>query len=230
MSCITSIVARRKIGFASFGVFVFLSAMSLPVQASTFHMVDAQNATGDMTLDVLSQGYSGGQWNFTLKATNTGSNTYNNVNLMLQFVWDQLTSPESALTYTNSNSWGGTVVSGTTTNSDSFSFGGYGIGASPATTPLVAFPWTAANTPLTWSSPSQATASISSGNTLPTVPLGNFGPGATENFSLAMPSNDFAVDVVGLYVAVPEPSSVVLLVLSVLGLSGYAWRRRAVRR
>ena len=121
------------------------------------------------------------------------------------------------MTYTNSNSWGGTVNSTT----DSFSFSGYGIGSNPATTPLLAFPWTIANTPLTWSSPSKAVASISSGDTLPTVPLGNFGPGAMETFNLACPSSNFVPDIVGLYVAVPEPSTIMLAFFIGLGMLAY---------
>jgi hypothetical protein len=216
----------RKTRFTLFASLALVSAMSLSARAAAYHMVDADTATGDMTIGVVSSSYSGGKWNFTLKATNTGSNTYNDVNLMLQFVWDKATSPESALTYTNSNSWGGTVNS----VSDSFSFSGYGIGANPPTTPLVPFPWTNANTPLTWSTGSQSLATISATNTLPTVPLGNFGPGATENFNLACPSNNFTPDVLGFYVAVPEPSTIALLVFGGVGLFGYVWRRRALQR
>jgi hypothetical protein len=216
----------RKTGFSIFAFITVLGAMSLSARAGTFHMVDATNATGDMTLSSTGT-YSGGQWNFTFTATNTGSNTYNNVNLMWQFVWDQATNPFSALTYTNSNSWGGTVNS----VSDSFSFGGYGIGASPATTPLVPFAWTDADTPLTWNTPTHALASISSTDTIPTVPLGNFGPGQSENFSIAMPINHYYLpDAVGFFVAVPEPSTIMLLALGVVGMSGYFWRRSAVRR
>lgn len=199
---------------------------SLPAHASSFQMVDAQTDTGNMTIGVVSSSYSGGQWNFTLTASNTGATTYNDVNLMLQFVWDKSTSPESALSYTNSNSWSG-VVNSTT---DNFSFASYAIGAGPSS-PLVPFAWTSANTPLSWGgTPSQQLETVSSADTFPTVPLGNFGPGATEDFSLACPSNDFPVDVVGFYVAVPEPSAFALLLAAGAGLSTCAWRRRAMKR
>ncbi len=233
MSNGTPRVTWRKISFTFFEFLAILGATSLSARAALFHMVDAQTATGDMVLSLVNSSTSydnvNGQWNFTLQATNTGSNTYNNVNLMLQFVWDQVSPPappEGALTYTNSNSWSGIVGS----NTDSMTFSGYGIGSNPATTPLVPFPWTIANTPLTWSSPSQSVASISSSSTLPTVPLGDFGPGVTETFKLAAPSNNFVPDVVGLFVAVPEPSTIMLLVSSSVGLLGYVWRRRALER
>jgi hypothetical protein len=51
-----------------------------------------------------------------------------------------------------------------------------------------------------------------------------------ETFSLTCPSTNFTPDIVGLYIAVPEPSTIALLVFSGFGLFGYVWRRRAVRR
>jgi hypothetical protein len=231
MSFGTPVGTWRKIGITLFTSLALLGGTSLSAKAAMlYHMVDAQNGTGNMVLNLINSATSydnvNNQWNFTLQATNTGATTYNDVNLMLQFVWDQATNPQSALSYTNSNSWGG-VVNSTT---DHITFSGYGINPNPATTPLVAFPWTIANTPLTWSSGSQNTASISPTDTLPTVPLGNFGPGATETFKLAAPSNNFLPDIVGLYVAVPEPSTIMLLAFSGVGMLGYAWRRRAMRR
>ncbi len=228
MSFGTPAASWRKIGFTLFATVALLSAMTLSARAALYHMVDVQTATGDMVLDLVNSATAydnvNGRWNFTLQATNTGSDTYNNVNLMLQFIWSQATNPEGALTYTNSNSWAGTVNS----VSDSMTFSGYGIGASPATTPLVPFPWTIADTPLTWSTGSKALASISSTDTVPTVPLGNFGPGATETFKLAAPSNNFLPNVVGFFV-VPEPSSAMLLVAGGIGIAGYV-RRRLTRR
>jgi hypothetical protein len=213
-------VSRRS-ALTFLGAVALVGGVSLSAQATTFQMVDSQTDTGNMTIGVVSASYSGGQWDFTLKASNTGASTYYDVNLMLQFVWDQATNPESALSYTNSNSWSGVVLS----NTDNFSFASYAIGAGPSS-PLVPFAWTSANTPLSWTTPSQGLATVSSSDTLPTVPLGNFGPGATEDFSLVCPSNSFNPDVIGFYVAVPEPSTSVLLLAGGAGLLGYAVRRR----
>jgi hypothetical protein len=227
MSFGTPAASWRKTSFTFFATVALLSAMTLSARASTFHMVDSQTASGDMTIALLSHSQTGSQWTITLKATNTGSNTYNNVNLVEQFVWDQVTMPEPALTYASSNSWSGTG----SIASDSFTFTGYGLGANPATTPLVPFPWTNANTPLTWGgTPSQGLATVSSTDTLPAIPLGNFGPLATESFNLAYTANNFNADILGFYVAVPEPSTVALLVFSGIGLFGYVRRRRALQR
>ena len=118
MSFGTPADTRRRISFTFFTFLAILGAAPLSARAALFHMVDVQTATGDMVLTLINSAtsYSGGQWNFTLQASNTGSDTYNDVNLMLQFVWDQAkppAPPESALTYTSSNSWGGVVNSTT---------------------------------------------------------------------------------------------------------------------
>jgi hypothetical protein len=232
MSFCTSATVWRKSSVTFIATIAILSAMSISANAAQlYHMVDVQTATGDMvlTLDDTATSYSNvtKQWNYTMVASNTGSNTYKDVNLMLQFVWDQATNPRSALTYTNSNSWGGIVNS----NTDSTSFSAYGIGANPTTTPLLAFPWSIADTPLSWNVPGKNLATVSSTDTFPTVPLGDFGPGATETFTLTGPTPSyFLPDIVGLYVAVPEPSSIMLSVVSGIGVLGYVWRRRAMRR
>jgi hypothetical protein len=207
---------------------VLVAALAASASASTFHMVDAQTNTGDMIIavDQAQSSYSGGQWHFALTATNTGTQTYNDVNLVGQFLWDTATSPQTALTYSNSNSW--------KSGADLFSFASYAIGAGPNMSP-VPFLWTDANTPLTWGSvagsPSQQPATISSSDTLPAIPLGNFGPGASETFTLncAVP-NYFVPDVVGLFVAVPEPSTFVLLLAGGAGLLVFIRRRRCVNR
>ena len=49
----------------------------------------------------LSYSYAAGQWTFTLQAQNTGSQTYNNVEFVPEFLWDTATSPYPALSWNN---------------------------------------------------------------------------------------------------------------------------------
>ena len=156
-----------------------------------------------------------------MTASNTGSQTYNDVNLVGQFVWNNNNpANEVPLNYTAYNTW----ANGTP---DNFSISSYAICAGPSTAPVL-FPWTDADTPLTWTRTGNP-ATVSSSDSFPAIPLGDFGPGATENFSLNCPSDYFDPDAVGFFVAVPEPSTFVLLMVGGAGLLGYLWRRRGAK-
>jgi hypothetical protein len=218
MSCRKSSVCY--VGVGVLGSLIALAAMSLPARAATYHMVDAQTNTGGMVLSGTGNN-SGGQSTITLIASNTGTQTYNDVNLVFQFVWDAATAPETALGFTSSNSWAG--------SGDTFSVGSYSIGAGPSLSPI-AFPHSNADTPLTWGGNlSQALATVQITDSFPAIPLGNFAPSATESFTLICPSNIAKADVVGFFVTVPEPSSIVLALFAGAGLLGYGWRRRSAR-
>ena len=108
----------RRVGIAVFGSVVFMGALSLSACAGTYTMVDAETGTGSMIYSATSGSYdpTHSQWTFDLVASNTGTQTYNDVSLVAQFVWDTNggTTPYTALTYTNSNNWAG--------NNDTFSF------------------------------------------------------------------------------------------------------------
>jgi hypothetical protein len=215
----SSTSACRRAGLSILGSLVVLSAIGAPVRAATYHMVDSQTNTGDMRIDMLGYSYGSGQWNFNLKASNTGSQTYNDVNLVFQFVWDTATTPRPSLTFASSNSW----ALGST---DSLSIASYSVGAGPSQSPF-AFPHSDADTPLTWGDGAfQSVATVQATDSFPALALGNFTPGATENFTLVCPANNFNPNLVGFYVAVPEPSSIALAMFAGAGLLGYAWRRR----
>jgi hypothetical protein len=219
---LSSISACRHVGLVVLGSLIVLAAMSLPARAATYHMVDAQTNTGGMVLQLLSNSYSGGQWTFGLQASNTGTQTYNDVNLVFQFAWDTATTPRPSLTFASSNSW-------TLSGSDSFSIGSYAVGAGPSQSPI-AFPHSNADTPLTWGGDAfQGLATVQATDSFPAVALGSFPPSATQSFTLVCPANNFNPNLVGFFVAVPEPSSIALVLCAGAGLLGYGWRRRSAR-
>jgi hypothetical protein len=205
-----------RIGATVFGSVLLMGALSLSARASEFNMVDAQTASGDMVLDLLSYSNTNSQYTFTLQAANTGSQTYNDVDLVEQFVWDNSSpSNEVPLTWSTPNqNW--------TNASDTFAISGATGGT------LTSFLLSDANTPLTWSKTGNP-ETVQSTDVMPAIALGSFGPGATQDFTMTCPSN-FPPDVVGFFVAapnaVPEPSTFVLLTVGGLGLLGYRWRRR----
>ena len=64
----------------------------------------------------------------------------------------------------------------------------------------------------------QALASVAPASACPAIPLGNFGPGATENFTLTCPSSNFNPAVVGFFVQ-PQPGTVHVTVATPNGTS-----------
>ena len=125
-----------RIGATVFGSVLLMGALSLSARASEFNMVDAQTASGDMVLDLLSYSNTNSQYTFTLQAANTGSQTYNDVDLVEQFVLDNSSpSNEVPLTWSTPNqNW--------TNASDTFAISGATGGT------LTSFLLSDANTPL----------------------------------------------------------------------------------
>ncbi len=210
------ILRSLRIAATLFVSAMLMAALALSARASTFQMVDAQTNSGDMVLNYFGgASYNAGQWTIPLQASNTGSQTYNDVNLVEQFVWDNSNGTnELPLAWSTANqNWTNSVP-------ETFAMSNATGGT------LTPFLLSDANTPLTWSKTGNPETVLST-DVVPAIALGNFGPGATQNFTLTCPASPgFPPDVVGFFVAVPEPLTVALLAVGGVALLGYRWRRR----
>ena len=216
-----------RVGAAASASVLLMGLLSLSARASTFQMVDAQTLTGDMVLSPAGDpSYADGEWTFPLQASNTGSQTYNDVNLVEQFVWDNANIPgsENALTW---NTSGGTW--GLVEPAENFAISNV-TGAGTLNPVLFSLDRSNVNTPLSYPAPyGGQLATILSTDSVPDIELGNFGPGVSKVFTLTCPSNISNPAAVGFFVAVPEPSTFALLAVGGAGLLGYGWRRRRAK-
>ena len=193
----------RRVGIAVFGSVVFMGALSLSARAGTYSMVDAETGTGDMVIsvDTADSSYGSGAWTISLVATNTGTQTYKDVSLVGQFVWDKATSPFTALGYTSSNNWAG--------SGDNFSISQYQITSGTNAglpQPPVPILVSSTNDPLSWGdNVTEGIATVQSTDYCPDIPLGDFGPGASETFTITCPSNPFYPQATGFFVVPSSP-------------------------
>jgi hypothetical protein len=186
---------------------ILLAAIALMLLPSTalavitHYNVDSQTLPGGPAV-LTSTGaptFGGGVITYPLLVTNTGATTLTDVRFLLQFV----NADNSILTFTDATD---TWADGTNT----YSFINSGI----LTQIGGGFPMTDTNAPLTF--PGYGT--VAATDTVPQVLVGNLGPGGTFAFSIQANSTTAITDVVGTFVATPEPSTLALLGLGAVAL------------
>ena len=144
---------------------------------------------------------------YPLKVTNTGATTLTDVRFLLQFV----NAANNILAFTDAtDTW--------SDSSNTYSFITSGI----LTQGGGAFPMTDTNAPLTFA----GYGTLAATDTVPQVLIGNLAPGGNFAFSVQANSTTGITDVVGTFVATPEPSSIALLGLGAVVLVAAVRRRR----
>lgn len=150
-----------------------------------------------------------GVWTLTAGAQNNDVVPYYDVKFLVQFIYDSA----AGLSFNDAtDTWSGGGNSAT-------------IGGSSGT-----FSMMNTDAPLSWTvtSPTTRTATLGASDTVPYIQIGNIAAGQTVNFSLTLNQTPRFVpfNLVGSFVAVPEPSSIALALLGAVGLAVLARRRR----
>ena len=186
---------------------ILLAAMALMLLPSTaqavitHYNVDSQTLPGGPAVLTAtgSPTFNAGVITYPLLVTNTGASTLTDVRFLLQFV----NADNSILTFTDATDTWSNVA-------NTYSFVSSGI----LTQGGGAFPMSDTNAPLTFA----GYGTVAATDTVPQVLIGNLGPGGTFAFSVQANSTTNITDVVGTFVATPEPSTFALLGLGVMAL------------
>ena len=157
-----------------------------------YQMVDASNATGNMNLSLNSSDYgitTPNAWTFSITATNTGAQAYNNVEFVTPYLWDNATTPSTAARGIILLSSGPAIPTTLRLAPDT--------GSGP-TCPYL--PIRQTNEPLTWGdNVSLGVETAAFTQSFPAIPLGTIGPGDTVAFTLTCPANNFNPNIVGFF-------------------------------
>ena len=181
-------------------------------QPSTYQTVDSGVNNGPMSLGVASYSFNSAemQWTFNLSETNTSTTaTLQDVNFVEEFVFDY-TNPadETAFTWNNAaHDWELPAKNWTITT--------YGVNGQNA---LMSMDRGTVDAPLSWTPAGGQTAVLATTDSVPTVPLGDFSPGQSKDFTLYIDATQsYVFDFYGFAVALRQAGTAANLATAAAG-------------